>query len=421
MKTIDLNEDCTKSPFRRSPFGRRRKLLRRQSTLDSTHTDGSTVYQNNNSGSFRSSLKEHSQRCSQSILKGAVDLRRKNNAIEAPKEQSWTTDVDGRPVTFALMNNVTKPPKISRSQRMPIRKANLNVHRSSRKRRVELRIQRWLTQRDIPTLTTMHLAAFLLMNIFFAGLWWMEEGGCCSEEMTFAQTFNFAVQTSSTIGYGKYHPEGYFNNALVVLLMSISMCLNTVYAGLLFFKFITPNANIEFSEVITMSNVMGHACLEIRVGNADGDSNKLINAEANLCITSIQEYKSPHEHDIRHTSQTEELKLAVSHKHKLDGVWTLRHFIDENSPLYGMRFDEFPGNTIQKIELNVKAVHANTKGEVNSQAVYQAQDILVGWHFENQYSWDPESQIESYDYSKLSSVRPSMVWYPKGIADIHEA
>ena len=320
------------------------------------------------------------------------------------------------------MSKVTEPPKISRSSRVPVRKVNHNVHRSSRKRRVENRIQRWLTQRDIPTLTILHLSAFLVVNTIFAALWWMEDGGCCSDhEMTFAQTFDFAVQTSSTIGYGTYHPEGPYNNALVVLLISASICLHTVYGGLLFFKFITPNANIQFSEVITICNVMGHACLEIRVGNADGDSNNLINAEASLCISSIKEYKSSHEYETRHTSQTEELKLSVSHKHKLDGVWTLRHFIDEDSPLYGMRFDEFPGNTIKSIDLNVKAIHEITKGEVNSQATYQVQDVLVGWHFENQYSWDPESQTENYDYSKLSSVKPSTVWYPQGITDVEHA
>lgn len=236
------------------------------------------------------------------------------------------------------------------------------------------RIQRWLTQKDIPTLTILHLSTFLAINAVFAGLWWINNGCCTDHNMTFAQTFDFAVQTSSTIGYGTYHPEGYYSNALVVFLISASICLHTVYGGLIFFKFITPNANIEFSEVITICNVMGHPCLEIRVGNPDGDSNKLINAEANLCITSKQEYKCPHEYEIRHTSQTEEIKLAVTHKHKLDGVWTLRHFIDEKSPLFGMRFDEFPGNTITAIELNVKAVHEVTKGKVDFQAVYDLQD-----------------------------------------------
>mmetsp|Transcript_23739 Transcript_23739/g.58185 ORF Transcript_23739/g.58185 Transcript_23739/m.58185 type:complete len:419 (-) Transcript_23739:443-1699(-) len=371
--------------------------------------------------SFRTSLRTHTTRCSMSFLHGAANLTRMNNDIEAPKVQSYTTDIDGRPLTFALVNNVSKLPKISRSQRTPTRAVNLNVHHSSYRGRAEHRVQRWLTKRSIPALTTLHLAAFLAVNTIFSVFWYLEDGGCCEKEMSFAQTFDFAVHTSSTIGYGVYSPTGMLNNALVVLLMSVSICLSTVYAGLLFFKFITPTANIEFSEVIAMSNVMQVPCLEIRVGNADGDSNMLINAEANMCITSVQLYKCPHEFDFRHTSQTEELKLAVSHKHKLDGVWTLRHFVDEDSPLYGMRFDEYPGNTIKAVEVNVKAVHESTKGEVCSQATFQVEDILVGQRFEEQYTWDAETQTEYYDYSKLSSTKPSMVWYPKGIADIHDA
>lgn len=285
-----------------SPRNIRRGLRRKPGYDDSSsRTDFSAVttstrstsslrsdFSASNLKSFRTNLIDHSQRCSASVLKGAVDLMQKNNAIEAPKEQSWTTDVDGRTVTFALMNKVNGPPKISRSQRVPMRNVNKNVRHSisSRKQRVMHRIQRWLTQRDLPTLTMLHLAAFLALNTIYASIWYLEDGGCCSDhDMSFAQTFDFAVQTSSTIGYGTYHPEGYFNNGLVVFLISASICLHTVYGGLLFYKFITPTANIQFSEVITMSNVLGHACLEIRVGNADGDSNHLINAEANLCIT----------------------------------------------------------------------------------------------------------------------------------------
>jgi len=253
------------------------------------------------------------------------------------------------------------------------------------------------------------------MNACFALIWYYldSKGRCCDDKtMTFAQVFDFAVQTSSTIGYGGYWPKGFWNNALVVIITLLSIVLSTVYAGLLFFKFITPQANIEFSEVIAMSNVLGEPCLEIRIGNADGIANALINGEANLWVTSVQEYRAPGEFAKRRVVQTENLHLAVSQVPKVNGVWTIRHFIDENSPLYGLRLDEFPATTIYSINLNFKAIQVITKGEVFSQTAYQVQDIMVGYCFEEQAVWDPITRKGCHDYAKLSQTKPSFVWYP---------
>lgn len=222
-----------------------------------------------------------------------------------------------------------------------------------------------------------------------------------------------AVQTSATIGYGGFWPKGYANNFLVVLLVILSILLSTGFAGLVFFKFITPEANLEFSEVITLSNVLNEPCLEIRVGNADGMGNPLINAEASLVFTSTQEYRCEDDDSKKRLSQTEQLPLAVASHHRFDGVWTLRHFIDDKSPLYGFRFDEFPATTISHFQLNIKAIQVLTKGDVFGHCMYQfPQDLMIGHKFEDQLEWDPETRKGIFDYAKLSSTIPAPVWYP---------
>jgi len=267
---------------------------------------------------------------------------------------------------------------------------------------------------DIPALTLLYLVVFLAMNAVFAGLWYIEQDKCCDDPtMTYAQVFDFAIQTSSTIGYGGYWPKGYFNNAMVVLLSVLSILLSTVYAGMLFFKFITPECNIEFSNIITMSNVMGTPCLEIRVGNVDGRANKLINAEANLCVESLQKYRCQDENRVQTVTQQEELQLAVSSQHMLYGVWTLRHYINEDSPLYGLRLDEFPGSTIFAFRLNIKAIQALTKGEVYAQTSYEVCDVLVGHRFEDQVDYNENTRKLVFDYAKMNNTYPFFVWYPE--------
>lgn len=158
---------------------------------------------------------------------------------------------------------------------------------------------------------------------------------------------------------------------------------------------------------------MGQPCLEIRVGNTDGINNKLINAEANLVVVSHQQYWCQEDNKLKTMTQPEDLKLAVSSQHFFIGVWTLRHFIDETSPLYGFRFDEFPGNTIYEFQLNIKAIQTLTKGEIYAQDTYSVQDVLVGHSFEDQVTYGAELRKGLFDYAKMSCTRPSLVWYPQ--------
>lgn len=189
-----------------------------------------------------------------SILHGAIHLLDKDeNSIEHPSERAKTVEIDGREVTFVLLDNVTQRPKIGLKQRKKNSIINLNVSNSTSFTRFGHRLQRWLTRQNIPTLTAIYLTAFLLMNLIYAALWYIEPEGCCEDPtMSFAEHFDFAVQTSSSIGYGGYWPKGYWNNALVVLQTISAIFFSTVYAGLLFFKFITPTANFEFRYDIYM-------------------------------------------------------------------------------------------------------------------------------------------------------------------------
>lgn len=352
-------------------------------------------------------------RNSNSMLHGALKMANAENGLKPTVETTRTATIDGKTVTFSLVKDVTKRPETSRTERTKFNWKSINVNETSAIGRFTVKVRRWLTNRDIPMLTLLYLVAFLGMNALFGGLFFLQEGTCCEDDtMTYAQNFDFAVQTSSTIGYGGYWPKGFVNNALVVLLTVFSILLSTVYAGLLFFKFIIAEANLEFSEVMTLSNLLNEPSLEIRVGNADGKGNPLINAEASLCINSTQEYLCDDDGSRKRVSQTEELQLVVSSHHRLDGVWTLRHFIDEKSPLYGFRFDEFPATTINAFQLSIKAIQVLTKGEVYGRALYQNQDIMVGHKFEDQTEWDEETKKGCFDFAKLSSTHPALVWYP---------
>ena len=62
---------------------------------------------------------------------------------------------------------------------------------------------------------------------------------------------------------------------------------------------------------------------------------------------------SDHKGEQRFFRQTEELKLLSSRQHGLLEAWTLRHVLDESSPLFGLHFEEHPANKIHVFTLSV--------------------------------------------------------------------
>jgi inward rectifier potassium channel len=283
-----------------------------------------------------------------------------------------------------------------------------NVKRSP----LEARVRLWLMRVRLVTMTAIYLASFVALNVIFASLFYIDDGRCCDDSsLGFSQVFDFTIQTSTTIGYGGYVPIGYYSNFLVVLLSFLSTLLNTMFAGLMFIKFVTPIAKIEFSDVLTLSNVNGLPCLQLRCGNCDGHANPLNDVSARLTVTYVIIYhdEKGSSHQLGHTS---DLKLLNDHRHSLAEPWTLRHVVDETSPLFGLDFSEYPGSSIIEFRVCVNAVQEITKTGISEQTGYKLEDLLIGHTFVDQMKWDWEAKTIHCDYAKMSETHPQAVWYP---------
>jgi len=316
--------------------------------------------------------------------------------------------VDGKKVVFELRTNVNEKPKTSREERMKRRREIINSNRSG----LEIRVRFWLMHFSVEALSASFLAAFVAMNVIYAGFFYALENNCCDDpNLSFGEMFAFCVQTSATIGYGAMSPSGRWANFLVLMLSYGSILMNTLFAGLLFTKFVTPVINIQFSDVITMCNVNGVPCLSVRIGNADGHENPLTDINVRLTY-SYQIPYTDHKGEQRYFRQTEELQLLSSRQHGLVEEWTLRHVLDESSPLFGLNFEEHPANKIYVFTLSVDAVQELTKSTVNVQTEYGIEDILIGYSFLNVVTMSEDGRCATSDYSKMSETEPYPVWYP---------
>lgn len=169
---------------------------------------------------------------------------------------------------------------------------------------------------------------------------------------------------------------------------------------------------------MTIANVNGVPCLSFRIGNADGHENPLTDINVRLTYSYQIPYED-HKGDQKFFRQTEELKLLSSRQHHLLEAWTLRHVLDESSPLFGLNFEEHPANKIYVYTLSVDSVQELTKSNVNKQTEYGVEDILIGHSFKSDVSFDRETRLATSDYKKLSETEPYPVWYPAKAGAYH--
>jgi inward rectifier potassium channel len=256
---------------------------------------------------------------------------------------------------------VTQRPVTSRQDRVSRHIEIVNASRSS----WEARFRFWLMHFNLLNLSLSFLAVYVVLNVIFAGLFFIDDDKCCGNpDTTFGEVFAFCVQTSATIGYGAMAPSGAVSNFLVLMLSFLATLISTLFAGLLFTKFVTPVVKIQFADVMTLCNVNGVPCLTVRIGNADGYENRLTDINVRLSYSYQIPYVD-HKGEKRTFGQTDELKLLSSRQHGLLECWHLRHVVDENSPLFGLNFEEHPANKIHLFTLSVDAVQNLTKSSVN--------------------------------------------------------
>ncbi|CAB9507125.1 K channel, inward rectifier [Seminavis robusta] len=292
-----------------------------------------------------------------------------------------TGKIDGDEVVFELREDVSQKPTTDRTQRFDDRNFKSINNEPSR----------W----DI------------------RGLWFIEEDKCCGDpDMSFLEVFDYAVQTSFTIGYGGYVPQGIWSNFLVVLISLFAIMQIGIYTGLLYFKFSCPVAKIQFSDVMTLSNVNGLPCIELRVGNCDGSRNNLIDVSARMTYQYTIKYMDEKGHE-RMFAQTEELMLLADRRFELrEVVWTLRHVVDEHSPLYGLDLLEPPGSNIVQFDVCINATQKITGAPVFAHTGYEIVDVMIGHRFVDQIEYDRVTRSGFCDYAKMDDTVPHPVWYP---------
>ena len=256
----------------------------------------------------------------------------------------------------------------------------------------------WLLGLTWPQFAAFVAAIYISLNLLFAALYTI--GSDCIAGMrpgSFLDAFFFSVQTLATVGYGHMYPSNLYGHIVTTLEIMSGIFLLAVMTGLIFVRFSRPIARIVFSKSVVIAPLNGRPTLMLRIGNLR--QRNLVEAEFRILFNRDEPLLEGG--DFRHFYN---LKLQFDRLPSFPAALTLRHVIDEHSPLYGATPQTLEAARVVLIA-SVVGIDPVIPAAVQTQQDYSWRDIRFGERFVEIYTDNGEGKL-TVDYGRLHETEP---------------
>lgn len=289
---------------------------------------------------------------------------------------------------------------------MPTRKHNPFTVRAGPLEFLKLNVEKWgwrdayqwLLGLSWPQFALFVGAVYVTLNLLFAALYFL--GGDCVAKMrpgSFPDAFFFSVQTLATVGYGHMYPSSLYGNIVTTVEIMSGLFLIAVMTGLIFVRFSRPTAHIVFSRSVVIAPLNGQLTLMLRIGNLHHHS--MVEAEFRILFNRDEPLLEGG--DFRYFY---ELKLHFQRLPSFPAALTLRHVIDETSPLYGATPESLESGRVTFIA-SVVGIDPVIPATVQTQKAYTSQDVRFGERFVEMYTDTHDGKL-TVDYARLHDTEP---------------
>ncbi len=237
---------------------------------------------------------------------------------------------------------------------------------------------------------------YLLINVAFASLYMLNPHAVAEMRPgSFFDAFFFSVETLATVGYGHMYPESFYGHLIAMLEIMVGMFGLAVITGLIFVRFSRPTARIHFSKVAVIAPFDGVPNLMIRVANLRHQA--MVEPEFRMIL--LRNTISAEGDDVR---RFRSLNLEFDHLIAFPAVITVRHRIDETSPLFGMTPEDFQQQDV-RIIASIVGVDTVIVAPVQSFGDYNCEQIE--WHRRFVEIYDQNKEGEwTVDYARIDET-----------------
>ncbi len=254
-------------------------------------------------------------------------------------------------------------------------------------------VYHWVLALSWPKFSLLILAFYLALNLAFASLYLAGNGAIAEiRPGSFVEAFFFSVETLATVGYGHAYPQTIYGHIITTIEIVSGMFWLAMITGLIFVRFSRPTARIRFSDSLVVSPFDGQPTLMLRVANLRHHS--MVEAEFRLMMHRDELVQ---EGDV--VRRFYPLKLHFDRLIAFPAALTLRHTIDQTSPLFGVTLAELKQSET-RFMASVVCIETVIPAAVQTQQGYTWNEVRFGERFVEIYTELGENRL-SVDYGRL--------------------
>jgi inward rectifier potassium channel len=188
------------------------------------------------------------------------------------------------------------------------------------------------------------------------------------------------------------YPDTFYGHFVTTVEIVVGMFGMAAITGLIFVRFSRPTARILFSKCAVISPFNGVPALMLRVAN----QRHIAMAEAEFRVMLFRDEPTQEEAVVRRFYP---LKLQFDRMIAFPVALTLRHLIDESSPLYGMTPEDLKASDT-RLMASIVCIDTIIPAPVQSATDYQYDDILSNRRFVEIYTETDDGRL-TVDYGKI--------------------
>jgi inward rectifier potassium channel len=255
-------------------------------------------------------------------------------------------------------------------------------------------VYQWLLGMRWPQFATLVAALYILLNLVFATLYSLDHQSIAGSTggSWFFDCFFFSVQTLATVGYGHMYPQTLYGHVVSTIEIMSGIFLLAVVTGLIFVRFSRPVARIAFSRCLVIGLLNGQPTLMVRVGNQHQHS--IVDTEFRIMFMRDEPLIEGGDFRYFYTLKLQFDKLII-----FPAALTLRHVIDETSPLYGATLESLQ-NSRSLFAVSVSGIDPVIAAPVQAQQDYSWRDVRFGERFVDIYTESGRGKL-TVDYGRL--------------------